>query len=84
MKKSIKKHDLFKIIGIAILFTALLTWIIPVSQYTGTEMYVGEISRLGIANLFASGVYSLSTMLYQVTFLLVLGGFYGLLSVTSG
>lgn len=84
MKSMFKRHDLFKIVGIAILFVALLTWIIPVSQYTGSEMYVGEISRLGIANLFASGIYSLSTVLYQVTFLLVLGGFYGLLSSTTG
>lgn len=84
MKESFKKYDLFKIVGIAILFVALLTWIIPISQYTGNEMYVGEISRLGIANLFASGIYSLSTVLYQVTFLLVLGGFYSILSSTSG
>lgn len=80
MKSMLKKYDLFKIVGIAILFVALLTWLIPVSQYTGSEMYVGEISRLGIANLFGTGIYSLSTVMYQVTFLLVLGGFYGLLS----
>ena len=76
----LKKHDLFKIVSIAILVTALLTWIIPVSQFSGTEMVTGELSRLGIVNLFASEVYSLSTVLYQVTFLLVLGGFYGVLS----
>ena len=80
MKNMMKKYDLFKIVGITILFVALLTWLIPVSQYTGNEMYVGDISRLGIANLFATGIYSLNTIMYQVTFLLVLGGFYGLLS----
>ncbi len=81
MKKGIfQKYDLFKIVGITILLVAILTWIIPVGQYTGTDMYVGEISRLGIANLFFTSIYSLSTILYQVTFLLVLGGFYGLLS----
>ncbi len=81
MKKSmLKKHDLFKIVGIAILVVALLTWIIPVGQYTGSEMYVGDINRLGVANLFFTSIYSLSTMLYQVTFLLILGGFYALLS----
>ena len=80
MKEMLKKHDLFKIVAIVILFVALLTWIIPVSQYTGTEMYIGEISRLGIVDLFGSGLYSLSTILYQVSFLIVLGGFYGVLS----
>ncbi len=81
MKKGMfKKYDLFKIVGITILLAAILTWIIPIGQYTGSEMYIGEINRIGIANLFFTGIYSLSTLLYQVTFLLVLGGFYGLLS----
>lgn len=80
MKKMFKNHDLFKIVGIAILFVALLTWIIPVSQYTGTEMYIGDISRTGIVDLFGSGLYSLSTTLYQVTFIILLGGFYGVLT----
>lgn len=75
-----KKHDLFKIVGIVLLVVAILTWVIPVSQYTGTEMFRGDISRTGILDLFGSGIYSLSTTLYQVTFILVLGGFYGVLS----
>ena len=79
----LKKHDLFKILGIAILFVAILTWIIPIGQFTGSEMVAGEISRLGIVNLFAAGTTSISAALYQVTFLLVLGGFYGVLSSTE-
>lgn len=82
-KKTSGKYDLFKIIAASILFVALLTWVLPVSQFTGSEMYVGDIARLGVANLFATGVYSLSTVMYQVTFLFVLGGFYGVLSSTK-
>lgn len=80
MKSMFKKYDLFKIVGVTILLVAILTWIIPIGQYTGSEMYVGALNRMGIANLLFTSIYSLSTMLYQVTFLLVLGGFYGLLS----
>lgn len=83
MKSMFKKHDLFKIVGITILLVAILTWIIPAGQFTGSDMVVGEISRLGIANLFFTGIYSLSTILYQITFLLVLGGFYCLLSTVD-
>ena len=72
MKSMFKKYDLFKIVGVTILLVAILTWIIPIGQYTGSEMYVGALNRMGIANLFFTSIYSLSTMLYQVTFLLVL------------
>lgn len=74
------RYDIFKIVSLVILATGLLTWVIPVGQFTGSDMYVGELSRLGIANLFITGVYSLSTVLNEIVFLLVLGGFYAVLS----
>ena len=80
MKKIFKNHDLFKIIGVAILFTAILTWIIPTGAFSETELVQGEISRIGFVDFFSTFVSSAQFFMHQALFLLVLGGFYGLLT----
>ncbi len=84
MKKFFKKHELFKIVGICIIITALLTWFIPQSKFTGTEMAVGEVTRIGLNDFFLYNLLSPYYFAVIVTFLLILGGFYELLSRTSG
>ena len=45
MKKFLEKHDLFKIIGLIIVFVVLLTWIIPSGSYTNGQFVLGKITR---------------------------------------
>ena len=84
MKKMFKKHNLVKITTLAVLLTAILTWIIPTGYFSGTEFVSTDIARIGIKDLFLSGVYSINYFLYQILFLLALGGFYAVLSKIGG
>ena len=80
MKKFFEKHDLVKIIFGMILLTAILTWIIPKSDFSTGELVKGEITRIG---LFDFGTYGLLGMYYftvLVMFIIIVGVFYQFLS----
>lgn len=84
MKKWFEKHDLFKILGIGILVTVLLTWIIKSGSFNGTEIVVSEITRIGLSDLFTYALVSLYYFAILVSLFLIIGGFYEILSLTSG
>lgn len=80
MKKFFEKHDLVKIVFGMILLTAILTWIIPKSDFSTGELVKGEITRIG---LFDFGTYGLLGMYYftvLVMFIIIVGVFYQFLS----
>lgn len=83
MKKFFEKYDLFKIIGILLIVSVILTWFIPQGQFDGSAMAIGDITRIGVNDFFLYGMLSLYYFAVLVTFLLILGGFYELLSKTS-
>lgn len=83
MKKFFEKHDLVKMILLAIVLTLVLTWIIPSGVYQGGEV-VGSLQRTGISDIFLSGMMSVSFFLQQILFILVVGAFYGILGLTEG
>lgn len=84
MKRFFEKHDLIKIAGIMVLISAILTWIIPYGYYTGSEMVIEDITRIGITNFMQYGLLGIYYFTILVTFLFVLGGFYQVLSKTKG
>ena len=84
MKKEVKKFDLVKISGAMVLLTVLLTWIIPQGTFSGTEMQIGEITRIGIFDFFTYGLLGMYYFTVLVTFIFVLGGFYQELSRIGG
>lgn len=84
MKKDVKKFDLVKISGAMVLLTVLLTWIIPQGTFSGTEMQIGEITRIGIFDFFTYGLLGMYYFTVLVTFIFVLGGFYQVLSRIGG
>lgn len=84
MKKSFEKFDLFKIVGLTILLVTLLSWLIPQSNFNGSEMIVGEITRIGLNDFLTCSLLSLYYFSIIVTLLLIIGGFYQVLSKTSG
>lgn len=83
MKKFFEKHDLVKLTLIAIVFTLVLTWIVPSGIYQGGSV-VGEIKRTGFADLFLAGMMSVSFFLQQILFVLAVGAFYGVLTTMDG
>ena len=84
MEKFFKKHDLIKVSGIMVLLTVLLTWLIPYGYFSGSEMVVQDITRVGLTSFFQYGLLGVYYFTVLVTFLLVLGGFYQVLGKTLG
>lgn len=76
-----KKYDLLKMSLGMVLICFLLTWIIPKADFSTGKYAVGEITRMGIFDLFTDG---LATTIYyffmMATFIFVLGAFYQFLS----
>ena len=84
MKKDVKKFDLVKVSGIMVLFTVLLTWIVPQGSFSGTAISVTEITRIGLFDFFTYGLLGMYYFTVLVTFVFVLGGFYQVLSRIGG
>lgn len=84
VKSMFEKHDLFKIVLGAILLTIVLSWIIPFGYYSNGTLGTTSLGRQGIVDIVASGVYGINFFLQQLIFVLFVGIFYGIVSVSSG
>lgn len=84
MKKLFKENDLIKVVSIAFLFTLILTWIIPGGSFSGAEFVDAGLTRIGLNEAAISFIYSVSFFLQQVIFVLLVGAFYGVISLTNG
>ncbi len=78
-----KKYNLFKVILITIGIVALLTWLIPASNYGDTGVVLGEVNMVGIWQLFTYFVRVMQNMGAPIVFVLIVGGFYGILNITG-
>ena len=77
-----KKSNLFKAVGIVILSYVLLSWIIPVVNSIGGFKW--EVSnQLGFVSTVFNVLNSLPTFIPVVTFVLLVGAFYGVLKTTG-
>jgi len=84
MKKLFKENDLVKFVTLAILVTLILTWIIPGGSFSGTTYTEAGLTRIGLSEASLTSVYSVSFFLQQIAFVLVLGAFYGVITLTNG
>ena len=73
-----KKHNSIKVILVVIMILAVLSWIIP-AAYFQTELVEEGRLRMGLFDLFNYPVTALSYFGYIALFILVVGGFYGIL-----
>lgn len=78
-----KKHDILKVTGISFLVLVLLTWIIPAGTYSGAEFVKGEVIPTGLLDVFYNPLMMIGVVLQYAVILLVIGGFYGVLSKTG-
>lgn len=77
-----KKHNGLKVVLISIGVLILLTWLLPGAVYQGSYMDQGRVQM----GLFDALVYPTATVAYFgyiAVFVLVVGGFYGVLSKTG-
>ncbi|MCR4581498.1 MAG: hypothetical protein K5666_03195 [Bacilli bacterium] len=72
MKKFFKKHDLFKIVGILMVLTALLTWIFRSSVFQNGELMTFSEQVKGLTSIMDGstiGVFDFSAYLFLVFYI---------------
>lgn len=79
-----KSCDLYKWVGIFLFIAVALTWVLPYGQFSGGTFVDAGMQRLGLSDLSVLAYYGSYFCLTTVVFLLILGGFYGVVSKTNG
>ncbi|MBQ4583639.1 MAG: hypothetical protein IJA94_01950 [Bacilli bacterium] len=80
MKKFWEKHSLGKILSIVLVLAVILSWVIPVGSFNGSEFVDQGLLRIGIADFGNMLYYVIAMAIDKVLFLLALGAFYGILT----
>lgn len=73
-----KKHNLLKIIGISILVTVLLTWILPITYYN-YGIVEDARQRAGLFDVLSYATITISYFGNICLYILAIGGFYGVI-----
>lgn len=73
-----KKHNISKVVLITILVFLLLSWILPAAYFSGEYVEQGRV-QMGLFDLFNYSLTSLSYFGYIALFIVLVGGFYGIL-----
>lgn len=84
MKRFFEKYNLIKVTGILVLLAVALTWLVKYGYFNGSEVVKQEITRVGLTGFMQYGLLGISYFPVQITFLIVLSGFYQVLSKVSG
>lgn len=79
-----KKNDLVKWIGLFIFVSMALTWIFSYGYFNGAEFFDYGMNQQGITDIFNIVYYSINFASDKIIFLLVLGAFYAVLSLSDG
>ena len=73
-----KKHNTIKVVLVTMLVFLLLTWILPAAYYSGQYVDQGRV-QMGLFDLFNYPLTALSYFGYVALFIILVGGFYGIL-----
>ena len=73
-----KKHNIVKVVLITLFVFLLLSWIFPAAYYSGQYVDQGR-TQMGLFDFFNYPVTSLSYFGYISLFIILVGGFYGIL-----
>lgn len=84
MSISSDKHSLAKSMFVLVLTGILISWMFPGGQFQGSDFAEGKFTRIGLADFGFMFYYSVYFLLDKIPFLVVLTGFYGVLSRISG
>ena len=84
MSISSKEHSLAKSIFVLVLAGVIASWMLPGGQFQGADFAEGKFARIGLADFGFMFYYSVYFLLDKIPFLVVLTGFYGVLSKISG
>lgn len=74
-----KKHNTVKVVLVTLLVFMLLSWILPAAYFQSSYIEQGRV-QMGIFDLFTYPTTALSYFGYIALYILVVGGFYGILN----
>lgn len=74
-----KRHNTVKVVLITLLVFMLLSWIIPAAYFQSSYTEQGRV-QMGLFDLFTYPTTALSYFGYIALFILIVGGFYGILN----
>lgn len=77
-----KKHNTVKVVLITMLIFMLLSWILPAAYFQSSYVSQGRV-QMGLFDLFSYPVTAVSYFGFIALFVLVVGGFYGVLYKTG-
>ena len=75
-----KNHRLFKLLAFLAFVAFLMTWVFPYGYFQGVDFYDYGMKRIGLNDLGIAVYQSLYFTIDKVLYLLLLAGFYGILS----
>ena len=74
-----KRHNTIKVVLVTLLVFMLLSWILPAAYFSGSYADQGRV-QMGLFDLFSYPTTAISYFGYIAIFILVVGGFYGILN----
>ena len=78
-----KKYNVFKILGIVIALTILLSYFIPQTTVNYGSVAKGDINPVSIIDTFSNSITSFNVFISQFIFILICAVFYGILHKTG-
>ena len=78
-----KKNSLFKVIACSILLATVLSWLLKAKYFDGSTMADYGFYRVGLFDLLEYPFLSVQFFVQIILFLFMVGGFYGVLSITG-
>ncbi len=77
-----RKHNILKVVLIALLAVVVLTWVFPTATFS-TTLSIGERAQMGIFDIFSYFGQGFQYFYQILIYALIVGGFYGVLSKTE-
>lgn len=74
-----KKHNVVKVVLVTLLVFLLLSWILPAAYFQTSYVEQGRV-QMGLFDIFNYPATAISYFGYIAVFILVVGGFYGILN----
>ena len=78
-----KKYNVFKVMGIVILLTMLVSYFVPQTTVSYGEVKQGALNPVGFIDTFSNSITALNVFVAPFIFILVVGVFYKILKKTE-
>lgn len=79
-----KKHNLFKVVMLTIAFVVLLSWLLPITYYSTSGLVEDARTQIGLFTVMNYLGIAIQYFSHIGLYVLIIGGFYGVLHKISG